>query len=306
MPGLSIGDLKPVPGFRLDMLSGKAGSCETEEEARAEDRVRAQLLRSSAAMATVPENRANALMLAELLGYDGEPPETPASKLYMRRMRERLIGHLIELCRNTKLALATVHLEPLRQELPGSGLSCLNCRAESQALRAALGSTGELSEVGGAILFQDLEHETRTDVWRGGRHGLVIGDTVAAFDALRDTRNYRPRQQEGSHRRTPRVRIIRKINDLDYHLTYLFKGSFYGRWEGFIGDKRVRSGKRRIPGHRHSQALLWLHNQSVEDLCQLIGIRVGKEGFFFTNEKPRRQMDASKGPGDRSKRCKSG
>ena len=110
MAGLSIRDLKPVPGFRLDMLSGKARSCETEEEARAEDRVRAQLLRASAAIATVPENRENSLMLAGLLDYDGEPPETPASKLYMRRMRERLIGHLIKLCRDTHLAVVTVHL----------------------------------------------------------------------------------------------------------------------------------------------------------------------------------------------------
>jgi hypothetical protein len=296
MGGLSIGDLKPITGFRLDMLFGKAGSCETEEEARAEDHVRAQLLRSSAAMATVPENRENALLLAGLLDYDGEPPRTPASKLYMRGMRERLIGHLIELCRNTNLALATVHLEPLRQELPGSRLNCLNCRAESQSLRAALGSTGALSGVGGAILFQDLEHEARTDMWRGGRHGLVIGDKVAAFDALRGTRNYRPRLQAGNGRRTSRVRIVRSISNLDYHLTYLFKGSFYGRWEGRIDGRRVRSRKRRIPGHRHSQALLWLHDQSVNDLCQLIGIRVGKEGFFFTNEGPQRQMDASGRP----------
>jgi len=286
MGGLSIRDLKPVPGFRLEMLSGEGGSCETEEEARAEDRLRAQLLRSSAAMATVPGNRESAERLADSLGYDeGEPPETPASKLYMRRMRERIIGHLIKLRRSTNLPLATVHLEPLRQELRGPRLDGLNCRAESQALRAALGCTGELSAGGGAILFQDLEHEMGTDLWRGGRHGLVFGDKVRAFDALRNTRNYRPRLQQGNDRRTSRVRIIRNIRDLDYHLTYLFKGSFYGRWEGSIDGRRVRSRKRRIPGHRHSQALLWLHNQSVEDLCQLIGIRVGKDGFFFTDER---------------------
>lgn len=286
MAGLSIRDLKPAPGFSLDSLSGNGGSCETEEEARAEDRLRAQLLRSSAAMAAVPANRKNAEHLANLLGYDGgEPPETPASKLYMRGMRERIVGHLINLRRGTNLPLATVHLEPLRQELPGPRLNDLNSRTESQTLKTALGHTEKLCRSGGAILFQDLEHEMAADVWRGGRHGLVFGDTVEAFDALRTTRNYRPRLQQGNGRQTSRVRIIRNISNLDYHVSYLFKGSIYGRWEGSIEGRRVRSRKRRIPGHRHSQALLWLHNQSVEDLCQLIGLRVGKEGFFFTNER---------------------
>lgn len=286
MAGLSIRDLRPVPGFSLDALSGNRRSCETEEEARAEDRLRAQLLRLSAAMATAPGNRENAEHLANLLGYDdGEPPETPASKLYMRRMRERIVGHLIKLRRGTNLPLATIHLEPLRQELPGPRLNDLNSRTESQTLKSALGHTEKLCRSGGAILFQDLEHEAGADVWRGGRHGLVFGDAVEAFDALRTTRNYRPRLQEGNGRRTSRVRIIRNISNLDYHVSYLFKGSIYGRWEGSIAGKRVRSRKRRIPGHRHSQSLLWVHNQSVEDLCQLIGLRVGKDGFFFTNER---------------------
>ena len=286
MAGLSIRDLKPVPGFSLNTLSGNARSCETEEEARAEDRLRAQLLRSSAALATVPAHRESAARLARLLAYDdGEPPETPASKLYMRRMRERIVGHLIKLRRGTNLPLATVHLEPLRQELPGPRLNNLNSRTESQTLKTALAHTEKRCRSGGAILFQDLEHEAGADVWRGGRHGLVFGDAVEAFDALRTTRNYQPRLQEGNGRRTSRVRIIRDISNLDYHVSYLFKGSFYGRWEGRIEGRRVRSRTRRIPGHRHSQALLWLHDQSVEDLCQLIGLRVGKDGFFFTNER---------------------
>lgn len=286
MAGLSIRDLKPVPGFSLSTLSGNARSCETEEEARAEDRLRAQLLRSSAALATVPAHRESAARLARLLAYDdGEPPETPASKLYMRRMRERVIGHLIKLRRGTNLPLATVHLEPLRQELPGPRLNNLNSRTESQTLKTALGHTKKLCGSGGAILFQDLEHEMGADVWRGGRHGLVFGDTVEAFDALRTTRNYRPRLQEGNGRRSSRVRIIRNISNLEYHVSYLFKGSFYGRWEGTMDGRRVRSRKRRIPGNRHSQALLWLHNQPLGDLCQLIGLRVGKDGFFFTNER---------------------
>ena len=286
MAGLSIRDLKPVPGFSLSTLSGNARSCETEEEARAEDRLRAQLLRSSAALATVRAHRESAARLARLLAYDdGEPPETPASKLYMRRMRERVIGHLIKLRRGTNLPLATVHLEPLRQELPGPRLNNLNSRTESQTLKTALGHTKKLCGSGGAILFQDLEHEMGADVWRGGRHGLVFGDTVEAFDALRTTRNYRPRLQEGNGRRSSRVRIIRNISNLEYHVSYLFKGSFYGRWEGTMDGRRVRSRKRRIPGNRHSQALLWLHNQPLGDLCQLIGLRVGKDGFFFTNER---------------------
>lgn len=306
MAGLSISDLKPIPGFRLNMLTGNGSSCETEHEARAEDRVRAQLLRRSALTATLPANRENAERLAELLDYgDDEPPETPASKLHMRRMRERTIGHLVELQQNTDFTVASVHLEPYRQELPGPSLCGLDCRAERRALRSALACTGELQRPGGAILFQDLEHVMGADMWRGGWHGLVFGEKVRAFDALRSTRNYQPRLQQANSRRSSRVRIIRNLHDIDYHLTYLFKGSFYGRWEGCIDGRRVRSGKRRIPGHRHSQVLLWLHRQSVDDLCNLIGLRVGKGGLFFTDAAGQAGTEASAPPLERQRRPKS-
>lgn len=285
MVGLSIKDLPLIPSFTLEQLSGNGRGCETEEDARREDRRRVQLLRSTAKQATIIGNRRAAEELADLLDYrDGEPPESLASKLHMRGVREPVIAHLQRLLASTSLTIATVHLEPARQELNGGCLTDLDPRTESNVLRAALNEKGLADLSGGAILFQDVEHEAATDLWRGGRHGLVFGEKVAAFDALRNTRNYKPRLQEGNDRRTSRVRIIRNLSNLDYHLTYLFKGSFYGRWEGTIEGRRVRSRKRRIPGHRHSQALLWLHNQPVEDLCQLIGIRVGKEGFFFTNE----------------------
>lgn len=287
MAGLSISDLAPVPGFSLAQVLGKGRTCETEEEARAEDgRHRAPLLRESAKRATRPANRIAAEELADLLDYgDRDPPETPASKLYMREVRDLVIGNLSNFVREPTVAVASVHLEPLRQELAGPCLDELDPKAESQILRAALYGKGISDLRGAAILFQDVEHEARTDVWRGGRHGLVIGEKVEAFDALRETRNYKPRLQLGNNRRTSRVRIIRSISNLEYHLTYLFKGSIYGRWDGLIEGKRVRSRKRRVPGDRHSQALLWLHNHSVDDLCQLIGMRVGSDGFFFTNER---------------------
>lgn len=306
MAGLSIEDLPAIPNFRLEQVSGNGRGCETEEDARREDRRRVQLLRSTAKQATKTSNRRAAEELADLLDYrDGEPPESMASKLYVRGVREPVIAHLQRLLASTSLTIATVHLEPARQELGGGCLTDLDPPTESDVLRAALNEKGLASLSGGAILFQDLEHEAAADLWRGGRHGLVFGEKVAAFDALRNTRNYRPRLQEGNARHTSRIRIIRNISNLDYHLTYLFKGSIYGRWEGCIEGRRVRSGKRRIPGHRHSQALLWLHRHSVDDLCQLIGMRVGTEGFFFTNDRPEGQPDASARPGNRSRRCKS-
>ncbi len=291
MTGLSICDLAPVPGFRLGQVSGKGRTCETAADARSEDVRRVELLRLSAGQAKISANRDAAGELADLLDYgDGDPPQTTASKLYMRSVRERLLGHLSTFLANSAASIATVHLEPLRQELPGSCLGDLNPRNESDILRAALREKGIADLEGAAILFQDVEHEARTDVWRGGRHGIVIGEKVEAFNALRKTRNYEPRLQASNHRRTPRVRIIRSITNLEYHLSYLLKGSIYGRWEGTIEGKRVRSRKRRVPGHRHSQALLWLHSHPVNDLCQLIGMRVGSDGFFFTNGTPKAEV----------------
>ena len=172
MTGLSISDLTPVPGFSLAQVWGKGRTCETEVEARAEDgRHRAPLLRESAARATNPANRNAAEELVDLLDYgDADPPETPASKLYMREVRDLLVSNLSSFILEPTLAVASVHLEPRRQELAGACLDELDPKADSHILRAALYAKG-LSDLGGAaILFQDdgKQRATARPAWNSG------------------------------------------------------------------------------------------------------------------------------------------
>lgn len=287
MAGRGI-DCMPTPPdeFRPDVARCFAGRFETDEDGRSEDKERMKLLQKAAATASNSENREQALLLAAKLDYgDGPPPRSLASKLYMRQQRILWCGNTYQFAAQSGFAeSATIHLEPSSLELSMAQLQTFH---PASALASLLSSVNRVDRdlSGAAIINLDCEHEAGTDIIRFGYHGFVHGPLIEKFDLLRKTRNFQPRLPPGARRATPRVRICRELDDVPYHLTYLAKGSVYGRWEGIIDGRRVRSRKRRVPEPRHTQLLLWLDRWSFKDMCLLIGVRVGKNGFVRTRMK---------------------
>lgn len=288
MPRLNFGNL-PLPGPKeqavvLSLVRG----FESEEKARNEDKVRAKLLRKAASLAYLPENRLAASSLAHVLEYnDDYPPETIASSLRMRLYRISAIHAFFRLFEvQYDVDWVTFHLTPRGLDIPGAQLQDFDPRRACRALRATFDRIGVSAAEGALFCYLDGEYEPNTDVFRIHFHGFATGDKVQALEGLRNLRNFRSeRFRSRPGRSIQRVRILRKLTNFPYHLSYLLKSFWPSRWEGDIEGKMVRQRFRsRIREPRHSQLLLWFNRWRLGDLVILVGLEVGSDGLRLTQK----------------------
>jgi hypothetical protein len=89
--------------------------------------------------------------------------------------------------------------------------------------------------------------------------------------------------------RRPVRRSRKPLADLPRPLAYIWQGWWpaHARGDGSTaeGNNQRHRRKRHIPEPFHSQSLLWLDRERIDDMTLMIGLYVGSEGFVVRTRK---------------------
>ncbi|WP_125954904.1 hypothetical protein [Novosphingobium sp. MD-1] len=289
----NIGDADwPADEFRVDRaVDGKWSSFETERASKAEDKLRARLIRKAVARHLDTLDTEAALALAyrlEQAGNGGEAPDTLASSVHMRNLRQRVCSEFWRLVEGLDPArINKFTVIPATWEIRGGELWKADPRRLLGTLRSVLYSRCRATDaLGWIIAVIHGEHDPIEDVYRLHVHGLAYGDMVDVIDRLREVPNFRTEELLGTHKAVyRRVRMTRKpLTNLPAPVTYLVQG-FWPAKALFIsseGKRKRGRTKRRIADPRHSEVLLWLDRWGIDDLTLMVGLRMTKTGLKQT------------------------
>jgi hypothetical protein len=288
MSGRGITDLCAPPIlFRIDR---HCAGFETSTMSANEDLIRAkQLIRTATRYPDEVDPEA-ALALADALGgRKGQTLSSLASSTYLRRLRIKVCGQIWKLVTEIKSHKAqTFTIIPATGERSANHLMELNASDMTNAVRSALYSKGAGQSDGWLIAFLHSEHDPNADVYRFHFHGICYGGMTQVVDRLRTLPNYRSCRFQHDGSPSPvyrRLRLSRKpLDRLPAPITYLLQ-SFWPARALLISEDGTRLRARRkgrIKEPRHTQALLWLDKQRLEDLTLMIGLRVTKAGLKQT------------------------
>ena len=273
----------PLPHWRVDLHSK---NFEKEKEATRWDKRRARQLRNQAAK-WKGKRRERALALADLLDPQVtlEAPKSPASSRYMRDQRIRRIGGLWKCVAEDKTGIV-VRYDVVKPKWSYSvaGLRQIKALQLKREFSADLDRAALKVKPGGAsecegFLYAALHGDFESPRYRYQLHYHVMatGDWAAVIDKMRKQRGY----QSSSGVKTP-IRTREDLTDLAYALTYILKTYWPGKWKGHVSgvqmDRRTRA-HREIPGRFNCHALLWQHQQKLDDMIVMRGICGGKDGL---------------------------
>ena len=293
MTGLGISSLPlPADAYRVDLpySANYFSRFETEEASHIEDVSRAAKAKQAAQKASKPDNRIAAEALAYKLDYQArgdDPPESAASRSYMRDHRMAIIGSLSQTfdpAYSPNACTATI----LRAdwEMSPSQFRALHPSEIMNPLRMDLYRSGARDAVGAMFAGLHAEHEPRAGQIRVHAHVVADGGMVDVVRRLRVLPLYAPiiREHEGVTKRVPTVRVTRiREGSLSDPLSYTVQSFIPSRWEGVIDGKWCRSKMRtRVVEPVHTQILLWLDQWRLEDLTMQIGLKVSKQGLVRT------------------------
>jgi hypothetical protein len=282
MSRLSIADLQPKPKYRRPKYAGTRENGFTYVDARDEDAERARLLRKSASQLDEAQSKP-ALRLGRRLVNRDEPPQTPASSQFQRQFADAAADHLVRLVHKIGLPIAFGTAVPQTRPLETlDGLDAIRLKEQD---RAALTRAGVNKAGGFALGALHCELRDATGPWEPPhRHYLLAGDMIEAFDKLRDQRRYKVPDEPPplGLKKWPAPLEIKQIKpeELRYTITYLFQG-----WWPFrptlldTNGERIRADRRRLPEPRHTEFLLWLDQQRIQDLYLLLKLEVGHNGL---------------------------
>jgi hypothetical protein len=288
MPRFNIGDLSlPDATYRI----GKNASFERKVDCRAEDTMRAKLLRKAIDKFPNQIDVAHARRLAwklERSGETGENQHSPASSLHMGHRRYRICGALWKLADATPAEEepAKFTVIPTTWEFAPGNLSEADPVAMMAAFRTDLYGAGASAECGWLIAFIHGEFDPAGNVFRLHIHGLASRSLVPVLDKLRKRPRYKSVKALPDGKLCPvntRVWITRKpLTNLPAPLTYLVKSYWPSRPIFFTDEgKRIRARQQqRITEPYHSQALLWMDRWKVADLSLMIGLRATRTGLI--------------------------
>ena len=188
----------------------------------------------------------------------------------------------------------TATLIPRGVEVRPAGLSGCTAKALMNRLRsqvkraeASLAADGRLcgDDHGWLVAGLHNEFDPTAKLYQLHYHVIASGQMIAVLDELRNQRTYK--HQPGDRVRD-RVRMSRKpLDNLPAPLGYPWQLFWPARArsdgsDDDIGFKQLHRGKRRLPEPYHTQMLLWLDRQRIEDMTLLIGLRIGRDGFAKT------------------------
>ena len=221
-------------------------------------------------------------------GVEGNsPPRTIASSLYMRHLRNRIIGNLWPIVEDAYDDVVVATLMPTGMWVPASELSDTSPRLLMKRLINDLDRTGVTCAPG--TLFAGLHAEF--DVRRGGYdfhyHLVATGEKAMALDNLRDMPKYKSERlelHEAGMKERPRVKVTRgPFTNMPEPITYVVQSWLPHRPTKILADGTVeRSSFRwRIPEPYHARWLLWMDRHSISDFVIMQGMKVTKTGFYI-------------------------
>lgn len=291
----------PADDYRLDLLltpdthprTGKPrAGFETVVQCHAEDASRALSLRATAQAISAISNgirptpansqvmRLNldpqaALNLADRLQAgteSGVPPQTLASSLFMRDIRLRVPGALLEFLDNypgTDIRVVTA-IHP-SWCFKANQLLLVDARKTTNQFRTHLNRAGITKAPGFLIAFLHGEFEPFSQEFQLHFHGICAGEKLKAFNRLRNKQGYV---------RTPKIYrpiVINQIQDRPRQLSYIMQ-SFWPKKarvpiDGGDFYRRERT-KTRIKEPFQSVYLMWLDQWRLSDLCLMNGVHI--------------------------------
>jgi len=299
MVGLRLRDL-PLPSVDLDAELAPLDTrgrprFESAAAVADEDRKRAMLLRRQGRKITPLFSARRAQRLTKRLTSD-RSRRTPASARHMHDMRRRIVGAVWKLVcdekRRTHVVTATLiprGLEVRPADLDNWTSAAILNRLRSQITRAEAIATeaGNLrgAKRGWLLAGMHCEFDPTGQLYQFHYHALASGHMIRVLDSLRAKPLYRRKTRD---RVRDRVRMSRKpLNNLPAPLGYPWQLFWPNRARGDgsddgIGFNQLNRRKRRLPEPYHTQMLLWLDRQQIEEMTLMIGLRVGRGGLEKT------------------------
>ncbi|MDE2171748.1 MAG: hypothetical protein KGJ57_20350 [Sphingomonadales bacterium] len=297
MVGSTLYDLPmPPKGYRPDRDTADPDGVikfETEEKARAEDRLRARRLKK-AAETYPPVERTSALALARRLekeaGHMFDPSDTLASKVLYRNGRWLIIGNLWHFVDQfPEWGLWHITLLPKGMWTSADDLQTLKPKTLMSRLRHDLRRAGLADYPGFVFAGLDAEFDVNRQGYDMHYEVILCGPTREPFDLLREKPKYQGACVRAAAYGLPaRPRVWIEAIDratLPHPLTYAIKS----HWNHVPtiptdeGGMRRVSTKGRIPEPHHSAWLMWMDRQKINDLTLCMGMRPTKEGFMLTS-----------------------
>lgn len=278
MVGLRLSQL-PTPAPEFDPVIRCKGF-ETEEAAAEEDKTRAAMLRAAAENMKDSSRRKRILELAKRLDSRAAPG-TMASKRFMRRLRIKVVGAMLELMAAKPLS-ETRFFTLIPPSWGGSrdDFRSFDLKRRLAAFRQVLNRYDAKEADGWLMLFVEVDYDRTIGRYQFHMHGIASGGMVQVVDALRTRAMFEPSENV----RNP-VRA-RRIEDGDGHAakvaSYCLKGMGPMSYS-YVGDDGVRRrspNKHRLGEPQHSDVLLWYRKYRLRHIALLIGVRPGKDGLI--------------------------
>lgn len=278
----------PKKRKRIDLLrpGGKAqDGFETAKEAGEEDAIRVAQIERALAMDSplIDADRARDLA-ARLRAYDRRtgPAETLASSRYLRVLRIRVTGALLEFVEPWQTQhVRGAHLLPAAWEIHADDLNGTDPPKLLAQLRSTLNRLGAAQTDGFLIAFIHGEFEPESQVFRLHVHGIAGGGMIDILGKLGTLDGYKPRK-DVAH---PVKR--QKLKNRPKQLSYLLKSYWPSRRIGPVGADGKRKRERAVhrpPEPYHTQYLLWLDQFDLSKITLLMGCKVSNNGLVLTNK----------------------
>ena len=260
-PNITALSVPPKP-YRPDIHSD---DFETLNASKVEDATRARLLRQ---LKLGGSYVARAAELAARLeqSANGLPPDSPASKLYMRNHRIRVFGNLWRLVEETKRPVSTFTVVRQVWHRGFDNLDTLDPIKLKATFRQGLYREGATEADGWLFAALDGEFDPPTQGYQLHLHGVVCGGMIDVLDRLRPRTAYLPWQANGPVPGCGRpIQVSRApLTNLPSSIAYHMKGFW-----------KVEAGRTsRIPEPFGSHALLYLDQYGLNDLTLLVKLGV--------------------------------
>ena len=264
-PNIAMLNMPPL-AYRPDR---RAQDFESRRASEDEDQLRANRLKK---FATVNDGALGerAVGLANLLqqSQTGNPPDTPASKLYMRDQRIRIFGQLWKLINEGDEERVSTFTVVKRDWLKFfSDLDQFDPATLKNAFRTDLYRCGAAGASGWLFCAWDCEFHPALQCYQPHIHGVAAGGMIDVLDTLRDKRGYKAWDNSATVPgcATP-VRISRQtLTNMPSCLSYILKGF----WKVKVGDQT-----RRIAEPFGSSSLLQIHMYHLKQLTMLLKLSI--------------------------------